>query len=174
MRAWGWACVLASVGWVAHAKTPIVQPVVLTGDTAQDLQRALLAARPVMWLRVAQLPRDAQAYLTTLTPMSIDRPMAEPGQPYNTTDARAPEWPNARFVIGGRTDVLGFVVYDIGGFVPTQQLAVFALDRPPAQLSCVYALQVWARDWRTLKAVLQRGQAKAIGPCVPARVPRSE
>ncbi len=171
----GWAAgVLASGASVTWAMTQVGPTVAPTGDPALDLHRALLSADPTLWRHVGQVPASLRQHLATLPPNSVDLPMADRGAPYNTTDARTPGSPNARFVFGGRDETVGFVVYELGGFVPVQHLVVYSLRGDQILASCVYELRRWARGWGTLQRVLESGPGKVAGPCWPKRAPRSE
>ena len=174
MRSVLWAWVLASSGSVAWAMTQIGPTVAPTGDPALDLHRSLQSAHPTLWRHLRQVPTSLREHLATLPPNSIELPMADVGAPYNTTDARTPGLPNARFVFGGRDATVGFVVSEIGGFVPAQHLAVYSLRGEAVLASCVYELRRWARDWGTLQRVLESGPGKVVGPCQSTRAPRSE
>jgi hypothetical protein len=172
MRSWWWAvlwCGVMSVTPVASAMTEIRElhppPPPPTGDVAVDLLAALRSAQPMIWRRVGQLPASVREHLATVPPNSVDLPMADAGAAFNATDARNPAWPNARFVFGGRNAAAGFVVFEIGGFVPAQRLVVYSLRRDQIVASCVYELRRWARDWPTLEGVLRGVDGEAGDGC---------
>jgi hypothetical protein len=125
----------------------------------------LVDVKPVHWSKFADAPKAVRDVANKAVPNSPDRPMAEPGAPYNSTDARTNAFPNTRFVMGGRAERVAFIVFQEGGFVPRQRIIVFRMDGDSVAASCDYVLAKWPRDWPSLRQILRSGGYKAFAEC---------
>lgn len=98
-------------------------------------KEAFVANTYQLFYRVESLPEPVREMLKKQVGM-----IANPGEPYNSTDLVHPGLPMCRLYLAGVSRDFGFVAYRRGGFVPRQQLLLFNLS--PEQVSGVRRISI--------------------------------
>jgi hypothetical protein len=108
--------------------------------------------KPVWLFR--DLPADVRAV--------INAPMAEPNEPFNSSDVMVLGLPLRRFILGGFSDDYAFIFYERGGFVYTRPFVVVKRDSRKAKIIFFDFFTYKIESQEKLKSLIRRGDFTEI------------
>jgi hypothetical protein len=140
--------VLAFVSVIALTGCAINQTP-LKQASRDQIDQAFLNSNFEMVYTVEALPKEIAEQI---------RPIANPSEPYNSSDLMNPNLPSRRIVFGGISQQFAFVLYDQGGFAPYRCLLLFPLSYNSPVMQRMYTFRSYVSDFPAVKEEIENGQ----------------
>jgi hypothetical protein len=140
--------VLAFVSVIAFAGCATNQPS-LKQASLDQIDQAFLKSNFEMVYTVEALPKKVAEQI---------RPIANPSEPYNSSDLMDPNLPSRRIVFGGTSQQFVFVLCDQGGFAPYRCLLLFPLFDSSHITQRMYIFQSYVSDFPAVKREIENGR----------------